>query len=1288
MVVAPIIGALPGILVSHAVAPGTQLTAVPTKIVKGQDVLLTVQQQSGSFTPGATLYIKFSNNNNWGTGDGDAWLGLEPGQTMLPEGAIVYIPNDYSDSAIKGSDYLTAGEAYLLVSDSANGASGVVGPKLQVEDWGGRYPWIGELDPSYYVGISYSSSSLPQFRVLHTGARTVSPGQTITVKYFIPGNSVTIYWDYYGGQVLATVDGGKGKARFTIPDAPEGFHRILAVSDEGYGAFMWVYVQPSLSPDKFSIQGVIGETVTFTGKGFPANAKIDTHTPVVLIVNDGHATGTMRARIVSGGQVDENGNVEFTIELLDNKPAGMSGGIIDVRVTYSSGDVDYIVGGTFGMEEYAPAGDGVDTIKSVMAISTPSAYGDEFMVVFDPYNPSLVLPAGSTINRYVGQAFKVAVIDFPANTEVKIYVGGRVAGVLTTDDKGAAVGYVKTPTIPGYDNNADQIHYTIRAEATDPNTGGTLVGVGVNNNPYTLLIDYSVDIEWSPDGYGPDGDYLVSGLHTISVYIDGLSPYAKVKVEELMRSYVFNIAGVKLYKLYEVQTINGTLEPGYFVAASNGVLYVKYKVIYADLLDMYRISWSTGDSVRVQVTLKTTTGHTIAPSTTYITYYMIQTAGGRIQSVISSPASITPRIETAGPYQVVHPGDFIQVVFTGLVPNEAYTVLFNGMAVQLYDTSNRLVDYLWSDSSGTLVARIKLPNDGSVVGLDILTANYYSGVAEGKVAGVLKFIVSSPRADLYGGAKVFVDPNITVPGATINVIGVNFEAGESLKGGFSTIGTVATGRANNHGAVVFRINVPTNIPAGTYAAYIMRTVTYETFPTTIKVVATITSPSSSVLFKASGDTVTITVIGLEPNTAFMVKWSPTESELGEPLTDTGVPGVGTPLTWFSDSDGELTVTFEVPFGVIGEDYYATIVPANNPDTPVVPSIEIIITPGHGFELYEMPYVIAGQALTVYADPTLISSLQFPVNLSGAGLDEKVAFLANYGKVVAKLTLPDGTEDILPAAVSYEDGMIVLTFKMPNMQDPGVIGVEYNFMLAAPSVIDNRTNPYTVNYTVSETGWLTLGGIKAVKGGGILLANVEGQLATIVDAVNSTVQVLVKKVDDLNMTITDIADGVATIQTDIGTLKADVQALKQLLHDMNVTLVTKGDQIVAKISTEAGNINASLTALKKALEQGLGNIKSLAGISDTLSTINNKLDQALSALAQVQGNTADIKGSIVTVNNNIATVKKAVSDNSAKLDTVDKHVTGLGGKVTVTLLLDALILILAIIIVALQLKKAP
>ena len=1265
-------GLLGNLFVSQAVTGGTQLEVYPSKIVKGQDVLLTVKQVSGSFTPGATLYIKLSNSNNWGTGNGDAWIGLKPGQTTIPQGSIIYLPNDYSDAALKGSDYLSAGSAYLLVSDSADGSSGVVGPELTVEDWGGRVPWIGGANPSYYIGVTYSSTSLPTLTVYNrpSTVKQASPGQTVTVYYYIPGDTVTLYWDYYGGQTLTSTSGGFGKVSFTVPDAPEGFHAVVAVSDAGYGAFMWVYVKPSLSPSKFSLQGVIGETVTLTGKGFPANSKLDTTTPVALSVFDGSSRALIRARITSGGTADANGNVQFTIELLDNKPAGISGGMVDVTLTYASGDVDYTPG-TFPLGGLGPAGDGSDSIYSVMAISTPTAYGDEFMVVFNPSDPTSVLSAGSTITRQVGWAFKVAVINFPANTEVTIYVGHKEAGKLTTDDRGAAVGWVKTPVLPGYDNNANQIVYRLTAEAVDPNTGGTLVGVGVGNNPYKVRIAWDVDVWWEPDGYGPNADYLLSGVQTIHFYVDGLSPNAKVTVEEIMGSTSFNIA--TNYRVYKVEVIEGSLGRSCFKANENGVLHFKYVVAYADLLN----NWATGDTVNIQVELKTALGATIASAYTHTSYYMVQFAGGTVQSVISSPSSITPRLETAGPYKVVHPGDYIQVVFTGLVPGEAYTIELNGASVPVYDTSNKLKTVLWSDNTGTLVARIQLPNDASVVGLNLLAVKYYYGAAEGELAGAFKFIASSPRADLYGGAKVFVDPTEANPGDVIKVIGVNFEAGEALVGGFSTIGTVASGNANNHGAVVFTITVPA-VPAGTYAAYIQRTVTYETFPTTIKIVPALVSAPSSPYF-SSGDTMTITVSGVAPNRAYMVTWSPTADELGEPL----------PYVWFSDGTGALTVSFPIPFGLVYEDYYVNIVAVDDPTTPILEEpILVILLPGHGFYLDNMPYAIAGSTFTVYADSTVLSGLQFPANISGAGDDVKMKFLAAFGKVVAKLTLPDGSEVTVPVSATYEGGLLALSFKVPNTEDAGIVGVEFKFQLAAPSVIDNTTAPYTVNYTVSETGWKTFGGIMFVKGSGLLLAGVEDQLATVVDTVNSTVSVLLTKFDELEPTITDISDGVATIQTTLGTVTADLDTVKGLLNDVKVTVENKGDEVVAVINTKAGNITASIDALKQALEQGLGNLDALKGLGDTLSGINSKLDQLSGAVAQVQGDVADIKGSVVDVNNNLGSLQKSVGDVASKVDETNKNVSGMAGKLTLLLVLDVIILIIVLVAVGLLFKKAP
>ncbi|MEB2835966.1 MAG: hypothetical protein GSR80_001171 [Desulfurococcales archaeon] len=1267
-----------------ALQPNTTIKVYPYKIVKGQDVLFTVVQTGGAFTPGATLYVKVKNQDSWGTGDGYAWIGLPSGQYKIPKGSYFYLPANYYDTDLEGSNNLNTGSAYFLVSDSSDGSSGVTGAQITVESGSVPYISVGvpptsaaSYMPSDILAISYTTNSLPEFTV-NAKPFEYSPGSVVTLYYYVPGNTVYFYWDYYGGQLLATAKGGVGEVHIKVPDAPEGFHFIVAVSDTGYGAFNVIYVKPELIASHFSIAGVANETVTFTGRGFPANAELDTTQYVTLTVYDGVNTGTMRAQIISGGTADALGRMTLTIRLIDSKPPTVKGGLVDITLYYKSGDIDDVVGGTFQQGQLGPAGDGQDTIENVLAISTPTAYGDEVLIA--GYYPGSYFTPGTPEPSSVGNYIFVTVVNFPANTKVGIYVGYKLAGTLVTDSRGAATGYIMVPDLPGVDNSGTQITYTVRALAQDPKTHGTLVGVAANGQDYMITISTDAEAYYAPSGYGAYGDYLASGQHTVTVEIYGLSPFAKVDIyEDITGLGTINI--LDFADVYQPVVLEGSETPYYFVANADGVLEVKYTVSYLTLFDILGAAYgNTGDNVTVYVDATTASGTPLLTNYKVLTYHMIFPAYGEITQVISSPANITPALDSAGPFQVIHPGDYIEVQFYNLVPGTCYTLTLNGAPVQLYDTTNAPVSCVKADNTGTITARFTVPNSRSVIGFDEVDVVYLSGVLQGQSAGSHLFIASSPREDLYGTAKVFVFPTEASPGDTIYIVGVNFESNENLIGGFSTIGTPQSGTADAHGAVAFSVTVP-NLPAGTYTVYIERTVTYETFNAIIQIVPKVVSVSSSsvltVLYKAAGQTVSLQVVGVEPNRAYMVYWSDNPNVLGEPITSTGVPGVGTPLTWFSDSNGELTVTFTVPFGVIGKAYYATIVPADNPTTAILPPIEVKILPAPYFDVEESPYVIPGQVFSVdfnltgaLADTATGLYKLFPsfynTSLQQADLTDMINYFVANGRAFAIITMPDGSHDVVPATMQpIGNGMLRISFKVPNAQESGVIGLEIGFALTTVPSIWNTSSQF--DYPLYNTAYtqLTVGGLELVPGGGIFLTSVSGQLATVVNTVNSAVQVITTTVQEMKPVIMNISDTVAYINTTLGVMTAKLDEIEGMISDSTAKLVQKGDEIMAEIDSQSGQVLMELDALAKLVNGAYVNLTSgQAEIMTSLGEINMSIGD-LATLIHSMGN--NVMAEIDAVNASLAKIVVSEGDHviaelSVLVNQLQPLITSLNGTI--------------------------
>jgi archaellum component FlaC len=1214
MIAAPLM-ALYNAPVASALQPNTTIKVYPYKIVKGQDVLFTVVQTGGAFTPGATLYVKVKNEDSWGTSDGYAWIGLPSGKSQIPKGSTFYLPADYNAPDLSGSNNLVPGKAYFLVSDSPDSSTGVTSAEVDVVT-ASEVPYVSieepvpEYLPSTILNVAYSSTDLPTFTVVNGSAARVVPGETLTIYYYVPGHTVYFYWDYYGGTLLASGTGGYGKVKVKIPDAPEGFHYIVAVSDTGYGAFNVVYVEPYIVPNHFSIEGKAGETVSFTGKGFPANSKLNA-SKVILTLKDGaHAPYNLSAVIVSGGQADSLGRISFTIKLLSNKPQTLKGGLVDVTLYYDYGDVDYVVNGQFKQGQLAPAGDGHDMFSNTLAVSTPSYYGDEVMIISTLPSPTI------TLETEVGKQIPVAVVNFPAYTKVDIYIGPKIAGTLVTDDKGAAFGYVTVPELPGYTNSGTQVTYIVRAMAYDSASHGTLVGVAADGTEYTLKINWSAIYSWDPLGYKHNYDfYLASGLHTITVELYGLAPFARVDLAEVLGG-VEAVPLAHYVNVYNVKILEGSLGAGYFVANANGALVVQYTTAYTEFYE-----GSTGDPATIEVNVTTATGYTLLSNEHVWTYLMIFPGSGQIVSLVTSPANLT--LETLVGFTVVHPGDYLEVSFSGLVPGVCYTLSLNGQPIQMYSTNDIPIPCAKADDNGQITFRFTVPDSRSIIGINDLSPVFYEGVLKGQTAADLLFIASSPREDLYGTAKVLVYPTKVHPGDYVDIIGVNFESGEGLEGGFSTIGTVGTTTADQHGAAAFYIQVP-DLPAGTYTVYIRRTVTYQTFTATVEVVpdASLT-PDKAV----PGQVASIDAIGLEPNKAYVVYWSESPDELGEPITNTGIPGLGTPLTWFSDPEGHLHIDFEVPSGVMYKVYYVSVFPADNvaPDARVAGPFPILILPGPYFSLEEAPYVIPGQVFTV--DFNFTKALEhgalaelFPgfYNASQEPGDAQdfMNMLASMGRAYAIITMPDGSTDVVSATMQpLDNGYLRVSFVVPNAKESeaGVIGLKIMFTLTYVPAIWNTSSEYDYPLYNAKSVVFDVGGMELMPGGGLALASISGQLATVVETVDNAVDVITTTVSELKPVILAINDTVVYMNTTLGLMKAQLDDIESLINGSTVKILQKGDEVIAEVDTKSGEVLASLDSLAKLVNDAYVEI---TGNQATIITDLGEINTTLTDLARM------------------------------------------------------------------------
>ncbi|MEM0161422.1 MAG: hypothetical protein QXZ12_08235 [Thermoplasmata archaeon] len=367
------------VVISMAIIVIPQASATATGSVSYTPTVFSINTPTltvvsgGSFGSGSTVYFYLSS-----TTSSSGIIGSYIGYYTL-SGGLTSLSNNHIRLTIPST--VVPGNYYLLASDSASSVSS-----------GAQFTSPASIT---------ITSLLPSFSV--TGSQPTTTG-TVTGTGWDPGASISIYLAGADGTPLnyiyvatftASVSGTLS-AQITVPSAAQGSYTVVAQENSGSNAGITadstMSITPILIASPQDINGASGTSLTITGYGFSASAKI-----AVDSINAGGVTITNSATTTtSSGYFSVSGALSSAITTTGPK---------SVTVTYNTSS--YTQSNAF-----------------YVSVPTPSQLEFAFTIV------------STTSYYYPGSAFKATVYNYPASSSVSIMLGNVLLGTIMTDSNG------------------------------------------------------------------------------------------------------------------------------------------------------------------------------------------------------------------------------------------------------------------------------------------------------------------------------------------------------------------------------------------------------------------------------------------------------------------------------------------------------------------------------------------------------------------------------------------------------------------------------------------------------------------------------------------------------------------------------------------------------------------------------------------------------------------------------------------------------------------------------------
>ncbi|MCC5990554.1 MAG: hypothetical protein LM558_03500, partial [Thermosphaera sp.] len=743
-----------------------------------------------------------------------------------------------------------------------------------------------------------------------------------------------------------------------------------------------------------------------------------------------------------------------------------------------------------------------DTIPAAILVSKPQ----------DPTSPTYtqaITVSPSPRPLRVGESLSIVVYNFPAGTTVNVSLGSRLLATISTDDNGAGRATTRVPPLPGLTPGGTPITYSIRAVDTN--------GLQVSLSGYTIARELRLFIDTTPVTPGTYVDHLTT-LRLVGTGLRPLFEYTKLTLSFAAVTYDIVVDGLVDSVPVGTLTATGvkTNASGYFE-----VTFVAY------LAGPAGVRPPTGTVVTVSMSplegLTAPTFRAIGVPTFAGTLYTVM-AGAAFYH--SEPGATVP----AG-----------GVIIRNLIPGRAYQLFIGGSPVALGGTGyeDRFIATAAGESPATMTFAAPSTTD-----VHTLCVRYLAAAED---LACIPFIVSQPtEAD----QAILVTPTRPA-GLGILVRAFNLPAGTSVSLFVSGIPTpVATVTTTATGAAAMWSS-PLELPRGVYNVRLVygSNVLVPT-PSTVTIVPRlIRSPASGPV----GTSVSVTAMGLDPNTAYKV------------VFENAALGVSVDVALgVSNDKGTLTATFTVPPVPDGV-YSIKIVDAATGDTLATAPFTVVPVPAD---------IIFGSASpeAISAFPGQILTFRWTV---GTGLTRPV-YVTVYLNGFAHTTIE----------ARYDGTYLYGSFQVPNAppETTWTLRLEYRDSRVRYYWIDNVTGTQGWSYSLADipgnvnavwtvpdprTDTTSTIALRLVSGSGALVIGLsdadvsriasavyDAVYGPIVEVVTGTGDRVLARLSDLDAKIVEVRDGVALLNTRFGEMSASLSAINATLSGLIVS--SKGE----------------------------------------------------------------------------------------------------------------------------------